>query len=363
MKPSLLAQILLGSALFSAAASLPLQAQAPAPATAMPAPTLSGPIAQAQAQTQSQPAPLTVEQIAKLINQAKYDEALRALDGLAAQSPEPAGVERLRGTALYLQDKFGPADAAFAKALQQDPNDHESTQMRGMVLFRTGQPEAAIPYLLKANTWLADQNADANYVLGIAYVQTKRYDDARKSFAQMFNFPPESAPSYLLSARLLLRNEFLPVSKDYAHKALQLDPKIPLAHEVLGEIALAEGDADGAIAELLKERDANPLYPAIYDRLGDAYLRLGKLDESQKALNQAILLDPYTTGPLMLMGKLLLKRGDSNLAASFLRRAEDMDPSNYQTHNLLGQAYRSMGRKADALKEFQAAEHVQEEKK
>jgi predicted Zn-dependent protease len=306
--------------------------------------------------------PKGLPEIQKLIGEARYDEALAALDVLAQQSPEPAGVERLRGTALYQQDKFGPADIAFAKALEQDPDDHIATQMRGMVLFRTGQPAQAIPYLLKANTWLADENADANYVLGIAYLQTKRYDEARRSFAQMYSFPPDSASSYLLSARLLLRNEFLSVSREYANKALELDPHIPLAHGVLGEIALAENNPELAISELLKEQQSNPLNPSVYDRLGDAYLRQGKLDESQKLLNQAILLDPYSTGPLILMGKLLLKRGDDNLAASFLRRAEGMDPGNYQTHTLLGQAYRAMGRREDALKQFQAAEHVQRDK-
>jgi cytochrome c-type biogenesis protein CcmH/NrfG len=39
-----------------------------------------------------------------------------------------------------------------------------------------------------------------------------------------------------------------------------------------------------------------------------------------------------------------------------------MDPGNYQTHTLLGQAYRAMGRREDALKQFQAAEHVQRDK-
>lgn len=302
-------------------------------------------------------------QITKWIGEARYDEALRALDVLAAQVPEPAGVERLRGTAFYQEEKFGPASAAFTKALEQDPGDHVATQMIGMVLFRTGQPAQAIPYLLKANTWLPDENADANYVLGVAYLQIKKYEDARKYFALVYELPPESAASYLLTARLLLRNEFLAPAQEFAKHALQLDPKIPLAHEVLGEVALADGNIELAATELQQERAANPLYPYVYDRLGDTYLRQGKLDEAQKMLNQAILLDPYTTGPLILMGKLLLKRGDDNLASSFLRRAESMDPSNYQTHTLLGQAYRAMGRKADALKEYEAAQRLQDEKK
>jgi predicted Zn-dependent protease len=268
-------------------------------------------------------------------------------------------VERLRGTVFYHQEKFTDADIAFAKALQQDPEDHEATQMRGMILFRTGRPGEAIPYLQKANAWLPSENSSANYVLGLAYLQTKKYDEARQAFAALYGFPPESASSYLLSARLLLRNEFLPIAENDARKALELDPKIPLAHQALGEIALAQGQNEMAAAEFERERAANPLFAGVYDRLGDTYLRLGKLDDAQQALNRAILLDPYSTGPLILLGKALLKRGDSSMAVNFLKKAEGMDPGSYQIHTLLGQAYRSMGLKTESAAEFAESERLQ----
>jgi hypothetical protein len=36
-----------------------------------------------------------------------------------------------------------------------------------------------------------------------------------------------------------------------------------------------------------------------------------------------------------------------------------MDPGNYMTHGLLGQAYRAMGRTADASRETETAEKLQ----
>jgi predicted Zn-dependent protease len=327
----------------------PEQSSGPASAAAVQ----DAPIAQEAALSQS------LKEITQLIGNAQYDEALQKLDKLAAQAPEPAGVERLRGSVLYEQEKLSAADVAFAKALQQDPSDHVAIQMRGLILFRTGRSAEAVPYLQNANTWLPEINADANYVLGLAYIQTHKYDDARKAFAAVYGFPPDSAASYLLSSRLLLRNEYLPIAQADARKALEIDAKVPLAHQALGEIALAQGHNEEAQVEFEQERASNPLYPGVYDRLGDTYLRLGKLDDAQRALNRAILLDPYSTGPLILLGKVLLKRGDANMASSFLRKAEGMDPRNYQTRMLLGQAYRSMGRKEDATREFNEAERLQ----
>jgi Flp pilus assembly protein TadD len=36
-----------------------------------------------------------------------------------------------------------------------------------------------------------------------------------------------------------------------------------------------------------------------------------------------------------------------------------MDPANYMSHNLLGQAYRAMGRHDDATRETEAAQKLQ----
>ncbi len=55
---------------------------------------------------------------------------------------------------------------------------------------------------------------------------------------------------------------------------------------------------------------------------------------------------------------MLLKQNDSLMAAGYLQRALHMDPSNYITHYLLGQAYHFLGRAQEASSEFQKAEHM-----
>jgi len=54
----------------------------------------------------------------------------------------------------------------------------------------------------------------------------------------MFEVPPESPAAYLFTARMLLRQEFYPIAEEYAQKAIDLDPKLPLAHHFLGELYL-----------------------------------------------------------------------------------------------------------------------------
>ena len=73
---------------------------------------------------------------------------------------------------------------------------------------------------------------------------------------------------------------------------------------------------------------------------------------------QALALDTTSTGPFLLMGKVLLRKNDPENASMYLKHAEKMDPSNFITHTLLGQAYRGLGKEADAKAEFDAASKI-----
>lgn len=301
----------------------------------------------------------TFEDAQALAAKGRLDQAMNVLNQLAAQTPVPAGVERLRGIIYYQKDELPQAAAAFAKAVSQDANDRESIEMEGVTLFRLGRQKEALPYLEKAHAEMPNANVEPQYVLGLCYADVARYDDARHAFAAQYGFDGDSAEAYLLAGRLFLRRELRDQAAVQANKALELNPKLPLAHELLGESALARGDVQTAIKELEAERTINPLAGDVYDRLGDAYLRSGQYREAQQALNRAVLLEPTSTGPYILLGQTLLKLNQPIQALHYLVRAEKMDPSNYITHNLLGQAYKAIGQVAEANREFKMVVEIQ----
>jgi len=301
----------------------------------------------------------TFEDAQAMAAKGRLDQAMNALDQLSAQTPVTAGVQRLRGMIFYQKDELPKAADAFQKAIAQDTSDRESMEMEGVTLFRLGRPQDALPYLEKAHTAVQNANVDPQYVLGLCYSDVARYDDARHAFAAQYGFPPDSPQAYLLAARLFLRRELKDQATAQAQKALELDPKLPLAHQLLGEAALARGDVQTAITELEAERAINPLDGEMYDRLGDAYLRAGQYEQAQQALNRAVLLEPSATGPYILLGQTFLKLKDPIQALHYLVRAERMDPSNYITHNLLGQAYKATGQVAEANREFKLVVELQ----
>lgn len=313
----------------------------------------------AATQVQSSSGAVDLEGLRRLIDRGGGSEALAQLAKLSAQTPVPAGVYRLEGQAYYALNQYPAADRVFAQAIAQDPKDIEAVQMRGLTLFRLGRPADAIPLLAQAQHWGPETRVDPSYVLALCYLDTRRYDDARHAFALQYGFAPDSARAYLLAARMLLRREFVPVAREYAHKALELDPQLPLAHLLLGEVALAENKYDEAVAEFTKEQERNPLEPGLYDRVGDAYTRAGRYQEASQWLQRAVLLEPSSTGPYILLGKVLLKQGSPANATMYLERAQAMDPGNYMTHSLLGQAYRALGRSAEAARQTDLSQKLQ----
>lgn len=300
--------------------------------------------------------PLTA--IQRLAATGHGEEALHQLDALPATEASAAGAQRVRGEVLYDLDRLPEAEKAFAAAMQRDPHDDEAVQMRGLTLFRMGRPADAIPLLEQAHGQGAQRKADPTYVLALCYIDSRRYDDARRAFAAQYGFAPDSAAAYLLAGRMLLRREYLPMAERFAQQAIQMDPHLPLANELLGEIALAANRLDEAATHFQLELKNNPTDPASYERLGDLLSRQGKFAESRQALQRAVLLEPNATGPYILLGRTTLREGDAVAALTYLQRAEHMDPANAMTHNLLAQAYRTLNRPADATRELGIVEKL-----
>jgi len=317
---------------------------------AQSAPTVSSP--------SSSPLAANFDSVHRLTEQGKFEEALAILGDLSKSTPPPENLAREYGIAYYRKGDYPNAVSWLKRATEENADDREVIQLTGLSLYLAGKPRDAIPYLEKVQSWYPSANVDAAYILGVAYIQSKQYPNARAAFAKMFQVPSESAAAYLFTARLLLRFDFAPVAEEYGKKALELDAKLPLAHQMLGELYLYQSKIPEATAQFEQELMINPGNPAAYYKLADAYSRAQKFDEAERLLQRSIWLDATSTGPYILLGKVLLKKGETQLAIRALQRAVSMDPNNNIPHHLLGQAYRDLGRGEDAERELKIAEQL-----
>jgi len=312
---------------------------------------LSLSLVSSRAQTGSTSGPAELTRASDLLNHGHPAQAIDILQKLTVVEPPIAGAQHELGTAYYSIGDLPKAKEAFAKAIEQDRSDQDSVQMEGLTLYRLGRPDAAVPYLQRVVQANPNTNADAQTILGLCFIRLNDFDHARSTYATLFGQPPDSAASFLLLATIL-RQMDLPASAEVqAKKALDIAPSLPMAHFMLGEFAAQKSDYGQAARQFEDERRFNPDFAPAYESLGDAYMHLGQLPEAQMALTKAITLDANLTSAFAKLGAVLLRRQDVQTAIMYLEHAEKLDPGDFETHAVLAQAYRRVGREDDARRE------------
>jgi tetratricopeptide (TPR) repeat protein len=255
----------------------------------------------------------------------------------------------------YRQHQYADAAAHFKGALKSEKpgtSDYdESVLLLGQTLFLQGKDAEAIPWLEKATAGNAPP-AEASYMLGNASILTQQPEKAVRAFAKLFGLEANSAGAHLTTARMMLERDLDSEAAQQAKLALELDARVPEAHFLLGEIAIAHAEIDDAIAELNQEIAVNPGYAMAHYRLGDAFSRREDWDRAIPALERSVWLNPNYSAPFIVLGKGYLKQKKLADAEGVLRHALRLDPQNLSAHYLLGQTYMQEGKTDDAKKEM-----------
>jgi tetratricopeptide (TPR) repeat protein len=295
-----------------------------------------------------------------LIQQGRNEEAITELNRLAARDPKAKGVNHELGVAYYHQSEYLKAAQYLVRALQENPNDRDAAQLLGLSYYSVGRPADAIPALEKVHAWYPNANMDAIYILGICYVLTERYPEARRTFAKLYRVPEDSAAAHLMLASILVRQGFDPVAENEVRRALELASQLPLAHFMLGELCVYKADYACAVREYEAELAINPGYAPALSHLGEVYWRLNRYDESEEAVQRAIWLDSTSAEPYVILGKVFFKKRQWMTAEQMLQRAVTGDPSNYTAHYFLAQVYKATGNSEAAEREMSIAIRLQE---
>jgi tetratricopeptide (TPR) repeat protein len=100
---------------------------------------------------------------------------------------------------------------------------------------------------------------------------------------------------------------------------------------------------------------------ALY-RIGDIYSRQQKWEQAIDALQRSLWVNPYFSGPYILLGKAYTRTNQPEAAEDMLRRAIQYDPNNKTAHYLLAQLLQQTGRSEEAKREFAIAARLQDVK-
>jgi tetratricopeptide (TPR) repeat protein len=222
-----------------------------------------------------------------------------------------------------------PADAlSTLDRIQTDKPEYvPALKVKAKALYLLARDAEAEDTLKRASA-RAPNDAEIPYSLGRIYYQQSRHAEA----AEMF------------------RRATAMDARDY--KAWD---SLGLASEALGDVAQAQQHYLKAISLVYKD---HPEYDVVYANFADLLIKLG---DSQRAFDlaaEAAQRNPGEPRNFFLSGKALVQAGRSDLAVRWFEQAIKLDADYPEPHYLLSQAFRKLGRLADAdreLKSFQAA--------
>jgi TolB-like protein/Tfp pilus assembly protein PilF len=183
---------------------------------------------------------------------------------------------------------------------------------------------------------------------------------AAQSFEQAIAFDPQFAlarSSYAEHLFILAHigteatHDVMPLMRDEARKALELDPSLPEAHAALGLVAATYDydwkEAERRYARAMVDGAVSPLTRTLYANF--YLLPLGRFEEAVKEGELALQSDPLHLGIRTELALFLAAAGEIAEAEMQIQQALDLDPNYFPAYHAATGVSTLQGRFAEAL--------------
>lgn len=283
-----------------------------------------------------------------------------------SQTPDAETAERLK--ALGYTSSTAKQTAASGKV---DPKD------RIQLLELISRAHAALDsknyaYVVQAMNAVLTQDPniiDAHYLLSTAFLNLGETEQGVSEMKRIIELKPDHLQTlYNLALFYQLKGD-LQESERWYLRLLQYEPSHVNANLNLAALYLQSNQQEKAkpyIARVIniyeratKETTAPEDRIRLLEKLAEIYFKTGQKDQSEKALKEAISLNPNKKLLHFHLGVIYQERNDLQDAAAEYVKETQVNPSNYKAFFNLGVVYASMNRFDDAIASFQQVLRLQ----
>jgi tetratricopeptide (TPR) repeat protein len=305
----------------------------------------------------------------------------------AEADPSRAETHARLGMVYQSTGMLPQAALALEKALAVDPNLPQVGILLAFTYQSMGRNQDAIPYLAKAlenesdprvrvlaglrlvDLYFATHDSEHGLEVveklrrlapkdpAVLYTASKVYANLWNSTVELLlNTAPDSYRVHQVFAEVFeAQDRFADAAKEY-RQIIQMEPTLPGAHYRLGRMILRNGDNpendQKALAEFKKELEIQPDDIPSYLEIGEINLRAQHLDEAEKEFSHALSAQSGNVRAMVGLGGVNLARKQYAKALEQLQPAAKIAPEDSSIRYSMMLAYRSLGRAADAQREY-----------
>ncbi len=236
----------------------------------------------------------------------------------------------LRAIAKLNLEDYAGAENDATTAIGLNPYLTDAWEVRGVARQNQGRHSLAVEDYTEALK-LLPRNRQLLFNKALALCETKDYDSAAETFAELIKYYPGFENGYLGRARMELVTADTVAAKADIDKALQINDKALNAYIMRADIAISsEQDFESALADIDKAIRLQPRMAGLYINRAFLRYRLDSFSGAMADYDYALSLEPLNTVALFNRALLLQEVNANDLALEDFNRVLELEPDDYR---------------------------------
>jgi tetratricopeptide (TPR) repeat protein len=260
--------------------------------------------------------------------QGDYAAAEREYRVVLSGRPNFAEVHMNLGLLYQLQERVPEAMAEFQRALKIKPALAGANFFLGVDYCKNGQGAKAIPYL-RAASQEEPKRPDVWSWLATAQELSGDYEAEAATLKHALSLQPRS-----VDILYLLGHTYEALGKREVTRLEKTAPASSWSEELLAESYSSSTEWSFAVIRFQNALALSPNRPGLHVRLGEVFLRAGRVDKAAQEFEQELRIDPNNLRAIVRQGEVKLIDGDVDAALEDWMRALSMDRT--RTERVLG---------------------------
>jgi tetratricopeptide (TPR) repeat protein len=285
-------------------------------------------------------------------NQNDLPNAIKYLELSINLTPDP----NTRIALIFTLIRMGEFDKALDQCdtlIADRPEWTAPVAIKAFVYLRMGQMQAGESLLVMALS-LEGEDLESAYMLGIAYIEARRFREAEQVLQRAIDLAPREAVLKLYLVSAYGGQDKYDEALEAIERLLEEDDESVDAYIGLASLLLDQEEVDRGLETYLTALDLEPEEAAVHSGLSFTYFHLGQIDEALAAAREAIRIDPYSTSAYKNLAFAYQAQGNCESAVEAAQEAIRLFPTNDSAHYILGVCYMEMGENEKAVEAFES---------